>query len=67
MQSQAEIFHAVVWRIFHINEFCARYGAERVRDCATIVGAVSSPHPYFVHLEFLRLVILDFQIGTDIP
>lgn len=66
MQSQAEVFHAVVWRIFHINEFCARNDAERVRDCATIIRAVACPHPNFVHLQLLCLTVLDFQIGADI-
>lgn len=50
-----------------MNQFGAGDAAERVGDCAAIVSAVPSAHAPFVQLELLRLVVLDFQVVSDLP
>lgn len=66
LKAQALVLDAVVWRVLQINKFRPSDGAESVRNGTSIVCAVPSPHPPFVQLQFLGLVVLGLQVVAHI-
>lgn len=66
LEPQALVLGTVVWRFLQVNELHPGDAAERVRDGAPVVGTVPRPHPPLVHLQFLRLVVFDFEVVADV-
>lgn len=66
VKAQAGVLTAVVRRFLQVNELRSGDAAESVRNGAPVVGAVARPHPPLVHLQFLRLVVFDFEVVADV-
>ena len=64
LQAQALVLDAVVRRILQVDELRRGDAAESAGP--SVVSTVPSFDPPLVHLEFLRLVMLDLQVVADV-
>lgn len=65
-KTEAQVFGTIIRRILQIYELCLGDGAERVCHGHAVVCAVARAHSSLVHLEFLGLIVLHFQVIANL-
>ena len=66
LESHALVLHAVVRRVFQVDELRPSDAAKSMRDGSSVVRTVTSPRRLLVHFQFLCVFVLHLQVVTHL-